>query len=54
LQNDIYHLIATLGPNITQYVDNPPGSGPYTYYVEAFNASGAAQSNSDQDAGCLI
>ncbi|MGH9785058.1 MAG: choice-of-anchor Q domain-containing protein [Terriglobia bacterium] len=47
-------LIATLGPNVEVFVDNPGGSGPYTYYVVAFNSSGQAQSNSDDDSGCVI
>jgi hypothetical protein len=47
-------LLATLGPNATQYVDNPPGSGPYSYYVEAYNEAGAAPSGAVQDAGCII
>ena len=47
-------LIATLGTNATQYTDNNPGgSGPYEYLVEAFNAAGSAASNPDKDNGCL-
>lgn len=47
------NLIATLGANTTQYTDKPPGSGPYTYYVEAFNNTGSAKSNSAQEDGCI-
>ncbi len=36
------NLIATLGANITKYVDQPPFGGPYTYEVEAFNNAGAS------------
>ena len=49
-----YQLITSLGPNATGYVDSPLGSGPYSYYVEAFNDAGAGQSGSDSDEGCLI
>lgn len=58
LQGDQFQLIHTTGPNAdgsAGYVDNPPGSGEYTYYVVAFNAAGTSpQSNSDDDDGCLI
>ena len=48
-------LIATLGANSTKYTDTtPPGSGPQTYYVEAFNGSGAVKSNNTQDQGCIF
>ncbi|NIS81781.1 MAG: hypothetical protein GTO14_16590 [Anaerolineales bacterium] len=46
-------LIATLGKNATKYTDNPPGSGPYTYSVEAFNSAGASGHPSVQEVGCL-
>jgi hypothetical protein len=53
--NDQFVLIFTTGPNVTQRVDTPPDSGPYTYYVEAFNAAGTSQqSNAASDSGCLI
>ena len=47
-------LIATLGADATSYTDNPPGSGPYTYSVEAFNAAGASAQPTVNEAGCLI
>lgn len=46
--------IATLGAGATSYVDHPSYSGPHTYKVEAFNGAGSAQSNSDQDDGCIF
>jgi hypothetical protein len=46
-------LIATRGANATSYTDNPPGSGPYTYGVEAFNAAGASARPTVNEAGCL-
>ncbi|NIS81777.1 MAG: hypothetical protein GTO14_16570, partial [Anaerolineales bacterium] len=46
-------LIATLGKNATSYTDNPPGSGPYTYNVEAFNGAGASSRPSVLEEGCL-
>lgn len=35
-------LLATLGANATSYQDTPPFGGPYSYGVEAYNASGAS------------
>lgn len=46
-------LIATLGPNAAGYSDEPPGSGPYTYGVEAFNAAGASSRPTVVEPGCL-
>ncbi|NIS81783.1 MAG: hypothetical protein GTO14_16600 [Anaerolineales bacterium] len=46
-------LLATLGKNATSYTDDPPGSGPYTYSVEAFNTAGASERPSVQEGGCL-
>jgi uncharacterized protein YraI len=46
-------LIATLGANATSYADIPPGSGPYTYKVEAFNNVGAASATTS-DGGCIF
>lgn len=46
-------LIATLKANITKYTDIPPGSGPYTYSVEAFNAAGVSSRPSVHEEGCL-
>ena len=45
--------IATLGANATSYTDLPPGSGPYTYKVEAFNNEGSASSTTT-DPGCIF
>jgi CSLREA domain-containing protein len=47
------NLVATLGPNATTFTDNPPGSGPYTYGVEAFNSVGVSARPTVQEAGCL-
>ena len=47
-------LIATLGANAEGYVDNPPGSGPYTYGVEAYNAAGASGRPTVEEEGCLF
>jgi Zn-dependent metalloprotease len=46
-------LIATLKPNATSFTDKPPGSGPYTYGVEAFNSAGASQRPTVYEEGCL-
>jgi hypothetical protein len=46
-------LIATLKPNATSYKDKPPGSGPYTYGVEAFNSAGASKRPTVNEEGCL-
>jgi CSLREA domain-containing protein len=46
-------LIATLAKNATGYKDNPSGSGPYTYGVEAFNAAGSSQRPAVYEDGCL-
>jgi hypothetical protein len=46
-------LIAKLKANATKYKDNPPGSGPYTYNVEAFNEAGASGRPSVHEEGCL-
>lgn len=47
------NLIATLGSNVTEYTDHPPGSGPYSYQVEAFNSAGSNESNLAQEDGCI-
>jgi hypothetical protein len=47
-------MIATLGANATGYTDNPPGSGPYTYSVEAFNAVGSSGRPSVEEEGCIF
>jgi hypothetical protein len=46
-------LLATLGKNSNSYKENPPGSGPYTYGVEAFNPVGASGRPSVFEEGCL-
>ncbi|NIM94583.1 MAG: hypothetical protein GTO18_12860 [Anaerolineales bacterium] len=46
-------LIATLKPNATSHVDNPPGSGPYTYGIEAFNNAGASGRVTVYEERCL-
>ncbi|NIM94584.1 MAG: CSLREA domain-containing protein [Anaerolineales bacterium] len=46
-------LIATLKGNSTSYTDKPPGSGPYTYGVEAFNNAGASGRPTVFEEGCL-
>jgi CSLREA domain-containing protein len=46
--------IASLGANATGYTDNPPGSGPYTYSVQAFNAYGASGNPEVEEEGCLF
>lgn len=47
------NLIATLGPNVTEYNDQPPYGGPYTYTVESYNGGGASPSNNADDSGCI-
>ncbi len=47
------NLIATLGPNVTEYNDQPPYGGPYTYKVESYNGGGASPSNNADDSGCI-
>lgn len=46
-------MIAELSANAESYQDKPPGSGPYTYAVEAYNSSGASQRVSVEEEGCL-
>lgn len=46
-------LIAELGANTESYQDEPPGSGPYTYAVEAYNSSGTSQQITVEEEGCL-
>ena len=45
--------IADLGPGTESYQDEPPGSGPYTYSVEAYNSTGTSQQISVEEEGCL-
>jgi RNA polymerase sigma-70 factor (ECF subfamily) len=47
-------LIASLKADTTSYKDSPPGSGPYTYGVEAFNAAGTSVRPSVSEDGCLF
>lgn len=46
-------LIVEVGPNAESYQDEPPGSGPYTYAVEAYNSSGSSQQVTVEEEGCL-
>jgi len=46
-------LIAELGANAESHQDEPPGSGPYTYAVEAYNSSGSSQQVTVEEEGCL-
>jgi hypothetical protein len=46
-------LIAELSANAESFQDEPPGSGPYTYAVEAYNSSGSSQRVSVEEEGCL-
>lgn len=46
-------LISTLVAGANSYTDLPPGSGPYTYGVEAFNAAGTSARPTVQEAGCI-
>lgn len=46
-------VVTTLGSGTENYQDEPPGSGPYTYAVEAYNSSGASQQVTVEEAGCL-
>lgn len=46
-------LIAELSADVESYQDDPPGSGPYTYGVEAFNGSGTSQRITVEEEGCL-
>lgn len=45
-------LIATLGANVTTYVDNPPRGDDHTYALEAFNDAGASPQVMTADQGC--
>jgi CSLREA domain-containing protein len=47
-------LIATLGANAESYVDSPPLGGPYTYGVEAYNASGASSRPTTTTTVCQV
>lgn len=47
-------VIATLSANATSYSDEPPGSGPYTYGVEAFNDAGSSSRPTVNEAGCIF
>jgi uncharacterized protein YraI len=46
-------LLATLGKNSTGYKDYPPGSGPYTYGVEAYNVAGTSSRPTVFEEGCI-
>ena len=47
-------LIATLGANVESYLDSPPFGGPYTYGVEAYNASGASSRPTTVAKACQV
>jgi CSLREA domain-containing protein len=46
-------LIATLGANVESYMYTPPGSGPYTFTIEAFNDNGTG-STTVEEAICFV
>ena len=46
-------LIATVGPNVESYMYTPPGSGPYTFTIEAFNDNGSGETTV-QEAVCFV
>ncbi len=46
-------LIVELEANTESYQDEPPGSGPYTYAVEAHNSTGSSQQVTVEEEGCL-
>jgi len=46
--------IAVLKADATSYTDVPPGYGPSTYEVEAFNAAGVSKRAKVLEGGCLF
>jgi hypothetical protein len=46
-------LIATVGPNVESYQYTPPGSGPYTFTIEAFNGAGVGKTTV-QEPVCFV
>ena len=46
-------LIATLGPDSSDYTDSPAPGGPYTYLVEAYNDAGTGRAETS-DPGCIF
>ena len=46
-------LMATLKPNTTSYVVQPPDFGSHSYAVVAYNAAGESKPASIQDGGCV-
>lgn len=46
-------LIADLAADTESFRDNPPGSGPFQYSIEAYNTSGTSEMNTVQEEGCL-
>jgi hypothetical protein len=44
--------VGSVGPNVTQFVYDPLGSGPYTITVEAFNGDGIGK-DSQSNVGCF-
>jgi len=47
------NLIATVGPNVESYKYTPPGSGPYTFTIEAFNDNGIGKTTV-QEPVCFV
>jgi len=45
--------IASTKSNKERDTDKPPGSGPYTYGVKAFNSAGASKRVNVEEEGCL-
>ena len=46
-------LVGTVGSNATQFTDNPPYGGPYSYVVKAYNSAGESGGASVNEAGCI-
>jgi hypothetical protein len=46
-------LVGTVGSNATQFTDNPPYGGPYTYVVKAYNGAGESSGPNVNEAGCI-
>jgi CSLREA domain-containing protein len=45
-------LVATVGPEIQQYTENPPPNVLHTYGIEAFNSAGASSRPTLQEEAC--
>jgi hypothetical protein len=46
------NVVATVGPEIQQYTENPPRGVAHTYGVEAFNSAGASSRPTLQETIC--